>query len=150
MAAVGTEADREGPLHPGAPHQEWQEGGRLEGWDAAALPVRLPLLPEGVARDVSELVAAPAAGNNTPNGDASRCPPHFRPAAMVHETVAAADGRPAVRRVEVLGWQDEHRPAGPRDVHLGSLCAGLGDIVGDVVVVAETARCDVSRILRKV
>ena len=91
MAAVGTEADREGPLHPGAPLQEWQEGGRLEGWDAAALPVRLPLLPEGVARDVSKLVAASGAGSNTLDGDASRCPPNFRPAAMMHDT---ADGQP--------------------------------------------------------
>ena len=70
MAAVGTEADREGPLHPGAPLQEWQVGGPLEGWrDAAALPVLL-LLPEGVVRDVSELATAPA-GSNTPDGDAS-------------------------------------------------------------------------------
>ena len=94
MAAVGTEADRKGPLHPGAPHQEWQEGGPLEGWDAAALPVRLLLLPEEVTtRDVSELVAAAAPADSLYTTPIGRCPPHFRPTASGARLLAAAAAR---------------------------------------------------------
>ena len=89
-ATVGTKADRGGALHPGAPHQEWKEGTRLEGWDPAiTMPVLLLRPDQGVARDASSSEVAVFFNNNATEIDASRHPPH-------HQRPAGSNLLPAV------------------------------------------------------